>query len=73
MALDLLVVSKDLDLLAYYHRGAGVPENEDTMSSIILGTSMLTGEGVPVAGEYEVKNAIAMKILDLLHAGGVIY
>ena len=70
MALDQLVLQKDLDLLAYYYRGSGVPENEDTMSSIILGTSMLTGSGVPVAGEYEVKNAIAMKILDLLGVGG---
>ena len=56
--------------MAYFYNGSGVPENEDTISSIILGTSMLTGRGVPVAGEYEVKNVIAMKIMDLLGIGG---
>jgi len=69
-ALDAFVKKYDLDMMAYYAKGSGVAENEDTMSSIILGTSMLTGDGTPVAGEYEVKNVIAMKIMDLLGAGG---
>ncbi len=70
VALDRLVATHDLQSLAYYYKGIGVPANEDTMSSIILGTSLLTARQVPVAGEYEVKNAIAMKIMDCFGAGG---
>ncbi|MDB6168024.1 MAG: arabinose isomerase [Verrucomicrobia bacterium] len=70
VALDALVEEKRLGALAYYHKGTGLAENELTMSSIILGSSILTARGVPVAGEYEVKNAQAMKIMDLFGAGG---
>jgi L-arabinose isomerase len=70
VALDRLVERHALGSLAYYYKGAGNPANEDTMSSVILGTSILTARGIPVAGEYEVKNAQAMKILDALGVGG---
>ncbi len=70
IGLDRLIEIHELTSLAYYYAGSGVPENEDTMSSIILGTSLLTAHGVPVAGEYEVKNALAMKIMDGFGAGG---
>jgi L-arabinose isomerase len=70
VALDKFFSQHDLDLMAYYYKGSGNAANEDTMSSIILGTSLLTARHIPVAGEYEVKNALAMKIMDCLGAGG---
>jgi len=69
VALDKLVDKYGLGSMAYYYKGIGT-DNADTMSSIILGTSLLTARGVPVAGEYEIKNAQAMKILDSFGAGG---
>jgi len=70
VALDKLVTKYDLGSLAYYHKGSGNTVNEDTMSSVILGTSLLTGSHIPVAGEYEIKNVQAMKIMDSFGAGG---
>src|SRR5690606_5631164 len=70
VALDALVSRYGLGSLAYYYKGQGIPENEDTMSSVILGSTYLTARGIPVAGEYEIKNAQAMKILDAFGAGG---
>jgi L-arabinose isomerase len=70
VALDRLVKEHDLGSLAYFYSGTGNAENEDAISSIILGNSLLTARGIPVAGEYEVKNAQAMKIMDTFGVGG---
>ncbi|MBT9188272.1 hypothetical protein [Zobellia russellii] len=70
VALDTLVNKYDLGSMAYYYKGIEGSDNYDTLSSIILGTSLLTGSGIPVAGEYEIKNAQAMKIMDCFGAGG---
>lgn len=70
VALDRLVAEYRLGSMAYFYKGTGVAENEATIASIILGTSLLTARGIPVAGEYEVKNVQAMKIMDLFGVGG---
>ncbi|WP_424952585.1 hypothetical protein [Deinococcus sp.] len=70
LALDWLARNHDLGSLAYYAESTPGSENEDVITSIILGSSLLTARGVPVAGEYEVKNAQAMKIMDSFGAGG---
>ena len=70
VALDRLAKTHDLGSMAYYYMGTGNAENEDAISSIILGNSLLTARGVSVAGEMEIKNAQAMKIMDTFGAGG---
>ena len=70
VALDKMVEEHDLGSMAYFYNGTGVQENEDAISSIILGNSLLTARGITVAGEYEIKNAQAMKILDSFGVGG---
>jgi L-arabinose isomerase len=70
VALDALVAKYQLGSMAYYYKGTGNAANEDAISSIILGNSLLTARGIPVACEYEIKNAQAMKIMDSFGAGG---
>ena len=70
VALDALADKYQLGSLAYYYKGAGNRANEDAIASIIPGMSLLTARGIPVAGEYEIKNAQAMKIMDSFGAGG---
>lgn len=70
VALDVMVDKYQLGSMAYYYKGTGNIDNEDTISSIILGNSLLTARNIPVAGEYEIKNVQAMKIMDSFGAGG---
>jgi L-arabinose isomerase len=59
-----------LDALSYYYRGLNDNAAERLGAGLILGNTLLTGRGVPCAGEGDIKNAIAMLMMDRLGAGG---
>ncbi len=70
VGLESMVQDFGLDALAYYYRGLGGELYERIGAGMILGASLLTADGVPCAGEYDLRTSIAMLVLDRLGAGG---
>ncbi|UKS26683.1 L-fucose/L-arabinose isomerase family protein [Paenibacillus sp. HWE-109] len=70
VGLDKLIAEFGLTGLAYYYRGMDNNEYERIGANMVLGNSLLTGKGIPLAGEADLKTCAAMLIMDRLDAGG---
>lgn len=70
VGLDRLVEDFALDTLAYYHRGLNGEQHERLGAGMILGASLLTARGVPMAGEYELRTSVAQLVSQSIGAGG---
>jgi L-arabinose isomerase len=70
VALDQLAGKYRLGSLAYYYEGEGDADYEKIAATLIPGMTLLTGSNIPVAGECEIKNLLAMKIMDAFECGG---
>ncbi len=70
VALDQFVVARKLDGFAYYYEAGPDTPMRELVTNLIVGNSLLTGAGFPMCGEYDLKNCIAMMIMDRLDIGG---
>lgn len=70
VALDDLVENNGLTALAYFYKGENGNEYERIAANLIIGNSLLTSRGVPLAGEADLKTAAAMLIMNKIGGGG---
>ena len=68
-ALDRMVESNGLVALAYYYKGeANI--YEDIGANMIIGNTLLTSKGIPLAGEADLKTVAALLIMNRIGGGG---
>lgn len=70
VGLDSLVEDRGLSALAYFYRGMPGTEEEQIAANLIIGNSLLTSRGIPLAGEADLKTAAAMLIMNRVGGGG---
>ncbi len=70
VALGKFVENNRLTGLAYYCEGLPDSLNRRTVSSFIVGNSLLIAKGFPMCGEFDLKTCLAMLVMDRLDIGG---
>jgi L-arabinose isomerase len=70
VALERFVDERALDGLAYYYEAMPGTPMRELVTNLIVGNSLLTAAGFPMCGEYDIKNCVAMLIMDRLEIGG---
>ena len=68
-ALRKLVETNNLTALAYYYKGEK-NRYEEIAANMIIGNTLLTSSGIPLAGEADLKTAAAMLIMNRIGGGG---
>ncbi|MGI6653345.1 MAG: arabinose isomerase [Christensenellales bacterium] len=69
-ALDMLVERNGLRALAYYYKGENNNLYERIAAGMIIGNTLLTSSGTPLAGEADLKTAATMLIINRMGGGG---
>lgn len=70
VALEKIVSENNLSALAYYYKSESGNRYEDIAANLIVGNTLLTSSGIPLAGEADLKTAAAMMIMNSIGAGG---
>jgi len=70
VALKKLVSNNKLTALAYYYKSEPNNPYEQLAANLIIGNTLLTSSGIPLAGEADLKTAAAMLIMKNIGGGG---
>ncbi len=70
VALEKLVADNKLTALAYYYKSERGNPYEQLAANLIIGNTLLTSAGIPLAGEADLKTAAAMLIMKNIGGGG---
>ena len=70
VALKKMVANNRLTALAYYYKSEPQNPYEQLAANLIIGNTLLTSSGIPLAGEADLKTAAAMLIMKNIGGGG---